>query len=404
MSDRLTRLSSVAGHPFHIGTFQGLRQVPLSLLLVGANAAWTEAVRRVATQIGVATLDTAGSTSDALTRLAVARRPYSHVLLNHADAGEMLADLLKLTTGDAGSGTELLLLGGDAQSPPRVITHPTSQSIGEALSFRSFPDVNAAPMLSGNELAAMVSGPLIETRYQPIVCIDSREARSVEVLARLNHPTRGTLAAEQFVPQIEAAGLAMPLTQAVALLALSEMGAPAQAGHTLEIGINFPLDVMLHTDALDCLDAQRRAGGLGTERVTIELTESRPADDIPALRRAIDRMNDAGYDIALDDIVPTMPHLTELLELPVTVLKIDKSVIQHAGTDRDARAFIERLIARGKARGTRIVAEGVEDIETWHLMRAMGVDRAQGYLIARPLPACALPIWLDAWRTASGFC
>jgi EAL domain-containing protein (putative c-di-GMP-specific phosphodiesterase class I) len=406
MNDRPTRLSSLAGHPFRIKTSQELRQTPLSLLLVGTHAAWTEAIRQVAAQIGVTTLDTAGNTSDALTRLAMARRPYSHVLLDHAEAGDMFTDLLKLTIGDAGSGTELVLLDTEAGKIPGTIAiaHPTSQSIGEALSIRSLPVPSTVPMLSGTELAAVIAGPSIETRYQPIVSLDSRDAKAVEVLARLNHPTRGTLAAEQFVPQIEAAGLAMRLTEAVGVLALSEMSAPAQAGHKLRIGINFPLDVMLHTDALDCLDAQRRACGLGAERVTIELTESRPADDMPALRRAIDRIHNAGYDIALDDVVPTTPHLTALLELPVAMLKIDKSVVQQAGTDRQAHAFIDRLITLAKARDALIVAEGVEDLETWHLMRAMGVDRAQGYLIARPLPASALPIWLDAWRVVSEFC
>jgi EAL domain-containing protein (putative c-di-GMP-specific phosphodiesterase class I) len=157
--------------------------------------------------------------------------------------------------------------------------------------------------------------------------------------------------------------------------------------------------VLVAPDALRRLDAEREAAGVAASRVVIELTERRTVADLRQLRRTVSRLREAGYGIAIDDIGPTMPRYEALLDMPFTTIKLDKYVVTRSAVAGDTAEFVKRVIARAKARGLVVVVEGVEDVQTWNRMRRAGADLAQGFVIARPLPAAALPAWKDAWRS-----
>jgi EAL domain-containing protein (putative c-di-GMP-specific phosphodiesterase class I) len=253
------------------------------------------------------------------------------------------------------------------------------------------------------ELRDALAGAMIETRYQPIVRLADRRPVALEALARLNHPTRGTLPPGEFVPQIEDAGLAALLTDVVVDRALADVAGPLLQPLGLDITLNFPLDVLLVPDALLRLDTSRRAAGVAAERVIIELTESREVKDVAALGGVLERLRSAGYRISIDDITPTVPHVGDLLELPFSALKLDKAVVQGLAEVPALQEFVRRVLNVARQHGSSVVAEGVEDVATWRRMLALGMDHAQGFLIARPLPAAAVPIWLEAWRSQSEF-
>ncbi len=247
------------------------------------------------------------------------------------------------------------------------------------------------------ELRAALKGAMIETRYQPIVRIADRRPVGLEALARLNHPERGTLLPDRFVPQIENAGLATELTSLVSARAFADLAGPFLAQRGLRMSVNFPLDVLLQPAALDRLEEQRSAAGLAADRIVIELTESRPVDDIPTLRRSLDRLRGLGYGAAIDDVGPAVPRLAPLLDLPFTSLKLDKELVQKVGESAEIRAFLATTIVQAKAHGLTVVAEGVETDAIWDLMRDLGADEVQGFLAARPLPVAAVPVWWDSW-------
>jgi len=253
------------------------------------------------------------------------------------------------------------------------------------------------------ELHEALAGTMIETRYQPIVRLADRQPVALEALARLNHPTRGTLLADEFVPQIEDAGLAARLTDLVADLALADMAGPLLSADVLDITLNFPLDVLLVPDALQRLDARRRAAGVAAGQVIIELTESRPVEDLVTLGDVLERLRAAGYRVAIDDVSPAVPRVAELLELPFTSVKLDKAVVRQLPQVPALQDFVARIMDVARARQLSVVAEGVEDVATWRRMLALGVDHAQGFLIAHALPAAAVPIWLEAWRSQPEF-
>ena len=253
------------------------------------------------------------------------------------------------------------------------------------------------------ELHEALSSATIELRYQPIVRIADRRPVALEALARLNHPIHGMLPPGAFVPQLEDAGLAAHLTDVVVGRALTDMASPLLRSHAFDISLNFPLDVLLVPEALRRLDAQRRAAGIPAERVVIELTESKPVEDLPLLAHVLERLRGDGYRVSIDDVSPSMNRIPDLLDLPFTGVKLDKDVVQAVHTAPAIRAFAQRIIDRARARQLSVVAEGVEDIATWQRMHALGVDLAQGFLVARPLPPAAVPIWLEAWWNQPAF-
>ena len=253
------------------------------------------------------------------------------------------------------------------------------------------------PTMDVAELTAALQGAMIENRYQPIIRIADRIPVGLEALARLNHPQRGTLPPDRFVPQIETAGLAAELTSLVSVRALADLAGPILAERGLWMAVNFPLDVLLQPAALDLLEEQRIEAGLTADRIVIELTESRPVDDFAKLRRSLERLRGLGYRAAIDDVGPAVPRLAPLLELPFTSLKLDKEMVLRVSEDTAIRRFLAATIVQAKAHDLTVVAEGVETEAIWEQMRALGADEVQGFLASRPLPLAAVPVWWDAW-------
>ncbi|MBO0709910.1 MAG: EAL domain-containing protein [Acetobacteraceae bacterium] len=368
------------------------------MLLVSTSRSWTRAVQSAAQRIGVGTLDAAASGTEAVVRLVRAPRRYSHVLVQPRCSDGMIGALHGLTSGEVGSGTKLVLLGVADPSVPsiRVVPRATSRSVGEAL----VSVVDGAGPWSGletAELEAALTGSMIEARYQPIVRIEDGACIGFEALARLNHPAHGVVPPLRFVPQAEDAGLGAKLTEAVARHALAELAGPALDPGGLRVALNLPLNIVMVEPTLRRLDEQCAAASVQPERLVIELTESRPVDDLPALRRAIERFRARGYGLAIDDLGPSVLHHAALMDMPVTAVKLDMGLIRNMHRT-ESRLFLMRAIERAHRNGLSITAEGIETRRMWQTLRVYGVDHAQGFLISRPLPAKALPLWLDAWN------
>ena len=248
------------------------------------------------------------------------------------------------------------------------------------------------------ELRAALGSGMIETRYQPIVRLDDGGVIGVEVLARLNHPTRGTVPPDRFVPQIEDAGLAAELADCVAASAFADMGSMAIAPLGLMVGLNLPLEVLLVPAALERLDVRRREACVPAERVVIELTESQPVVDVAGLRHAMGQVRQAGYRAVIDDAAPSVPQVKELMNLPFSGVKLDRALVGEIDTRAESRSFVASVIASARARAMTVTVEGVEDFADWQRAQEIGAHRAQGFLVAHPLRASALPDWLTRWN------
>ncbi len=373
---------------------------PLDVLLVSDDPLWTAPVREaVAAQGGVVQTVSA---REAVARLAGIGPHLSHVLVDHKGADGLLHTLTELTSDSASAEVTLLLLGAASadRSGVMVIPYADRQAISASLAVRHFPAGHSEPTLAAAELLDVVSGEMIETRYQPIVRMADRATTAVEVLARLNHPTHGAVTPDWFVPRFEDAGLSFTLTDLVSTRALSDLTGPHFRDLGLAMALNYPLKVLSHPKAAARLDERCAALGLTPEQVQIELTESQPVEDFAMLGSSLEHLRARGYRISIDDVGPAVKNLEALLELPFTGLKLDKGIVRLIGTPGAGGAMAPRVVDMARSRDMTVVAEGVETRDMWDQLRALGVQEAQGYFIARPLPGAAVPVWHEAWRTA----
>ncbi|MBS0560886.1 MAG: EAL domain-containing protein [Proteobacteria bacterium] len=368
---------------------------------MGADPAWSRAVRAATETVGAKCVVAVASGRDGVRHLLRSEAPFSHVLLNPARDDGLLPTILNMTCDDTDSQIELLVLGRSAAAPSRAcfITSPSVVSIAEALRRgcrTQRPRWTRRP--SVRELRQALAERQVETRYQPLVAMADRAPHGLEVLARLHCGTRGVIGPDHFVPPMEAAGLAGELTALVAARGFADAAEPPLAEARMSVGLNVPLDVLLRADTLERLDALRAGAGLCAGRVTIELTESLAVGDVPRLRAAVERLRRAGYGVSLDDISPQMPGHEALLHLPFTAIKVDQAVVRRSAVSTEAAGFVRRLVDHAKQRGLLVIAEGVHDGHAWQRMRAAGVDVAQGFYIAPPLPVAAIPHWAEVWR------
>ena len=378
---------------------------PLNLLLVAGDQQWSAAVTDAVAELGpggISTCDARG----ALARLSATRPHYSHLLVQPESADGLIEALADVTSGPAGSQTAMLLLGAAQGMLPGIGVIPSAsrQAIRAALSMPPRPHAAQEGSMLPGELHDALASAMIETRYQPIVALADGRPYAVEALARLNHPTLGTLSPDRFVPQMEDAGLAAQLTELMSRQAFADMMGPVMRDLGLRVTVNFPLDVLLAPLALERLEQQRSAAGILPDNVIVELTESRPVEDMATLRTSLEWLRARGYKVAIDDVGPAVPRLMPLLELPFTAIKLDMGLVRQVHENADVRAFLAGIIGAAHARGMSVIAEGVETVALWRTMKAMGVDAAQGFLVARPLPVAAVPIWLTAWNATPAFC
>ncbi len=377
-----------------------MRPNGLRILLVGTSRAWTGAARAAVEIVGHGTVETVATGCEAIRRIITAQSDYSHVLVQPAAARRLLDDLHALTSGEPGSDTVMLLLGALRYRPPHVPRVARPSAIALAAQLRNTPlssRMGSSGRLGNAELARTIALCGVGVRYQPIIRVSDGACVGMEALARLHHPARGTLAPVRFIRQVESAGLAVQLTAKVAARVLSKLAAGrALHGRNLTVAVNLPLDLLLDRKAMAALDACCEAADVPRGNLVLELTERLPVTDLPRLRRAVTRLRKAGYGVAIDDLGPWMPNHEALLRMPFSAVKLDIEVVREMH-GKSGAAFLRDALEAARAGGLTVIAEGVEDNATWRGLAGLGVDQVQGFLVSRPLPSAALPVWLETW-------
>ncbi|WP_426956775.1 EAL domain-containing protein [Muricoccus radiodurans] len=259
----------------------------------------------------------------------------------------------------------------------------------------------AAQAADAASLADGLTRGEIVLRYQPIVRLRDRQAIGAEALARWVRPAGSPpLSPDLFMPLVERTGLATAFARVVARRAADDLAAMRRAGGPaagLNVSINLSLEVMLRADTASFLAALCRSLRLPPTCLRLELTETTPVRDLGALRSALLRLRAAGHAVVADDMALDDDR-EALLDLPFAGIKLDRHLINGMPHSRRCRAAVERLVARARARGMRVTAEGVSSPALWRAAARAGVDNAQGHAVGRPLPASALPAWISAWQ------
>jgi EAL domain-containing protein (putative c-di-GMP-specific phosphodiesterase class I) len=222
--------------------------------------------------------------------------------------------------------------------------------------------------------------------YQPKTELRTGQITAVEALVRWNHPTRGLLYPDSFLPGAEQTELVEPLTKWVLTRALAELPSFDASGQ-LEMAVNVSARSLGRDDfADDVLEVVARSG-IDPSRVIIEVTETALVTDARRAEINLTRLHEAGVRVSIDDFGAGQTSLAYLASLPVTELKIDKGFVMAMTSDSRNAAIVRSTIELGHSLGLTVTAEGVETPEIMADLTVADCDLVQGYLLARPLTA-----------------
>jgi diguanylate cyclase (GGDEF)-like protein len=225
--------------------------------------------------------------------------------------------------------------------------------------------------------------------FQPKVTMASRTVRSLEALVRWTHHELGPVSPGEFVPLAEGTGNSRYLTNWVLAAAIRQMGEWRRQGVELDLAVNLSAPDILDPDLGDEILRLLREQRVDASALVLEITESAVMQDPQAAARNMQLLRIAGLRFSIDDFGTGHSSLSQLSLLPVDELKIDRSFISQASTG--SVTIVTSTIELGHSMGLKVVAEGVEDAQAWNLLRRLGCDYAQGYLISPPMPAAAVP-------------
>jgi EAL domain-containing protein (putative c-di-GMP-specific phosphodiesterase class I) len=232
------------------------------------------------------------------------------------------------------------------------------------------------------------------------VHLPTGEVTGMEALVRWRHPERGLVAPADFVPLAEQHELIGPLTRWVLDDAARQTAEWQRLGLPLVTSVNVSAAHLAGgTLVADVSEALRRAG-LAPERLLVELTESTVAQDAQRAAAQFARLRVLGVEVSIDDFGSGYSSLGALVDIPAGMLKIDRSLVTGADDHRSrAAAAIAAVVALGRSCGMRSLAEGVETGAQLAMAGELGCTFAQGYFIARPMPADEVVDWVAGWRS-----
>jgi diguanylate cyclase (GGDEF)-like protein len=287
----------------------------------------------------------------------------------------------------AGHATDLLRHADTAMYAAKAVTEGETPVV---VYTDELDDGRAERLTLLADLAVALERDEMVLHYQPQMNLRTGAVTSVEALVRWRHPERGLLGPEQFVHLAESSGLIGDLTRQVLRLALRQCRRWSDDGLDLSMAVNLSAHSVHDEGLVDDVIRALAESGLPAARLVMEITESSvmgdPRRTVPVLRR----LADVGVTLSLDDFGTGYSSLAYLQHLPVREVKIDKSfVIGLTGPDEAhaSSVLVRSILSLGGNLGLRVVAEGVENAEVLELLRGLGCDLAQGYHIARPLPA-----------------
>jgi len=235
--------------------------------------------------------------------------------------------------------------------------------------------------------------------YQPKVNMRTGVVVGAEALLRWQHPERGILPPGMFLPLIEEHPLAIELGEWVIDSALSQIEVWSAAGLEMPVSVNVGALQLQQPDFVDRLASLLAAHpSVKPSSLELEVLETSALQDVVQTSQVLNACHGIGVSFALDDFGTGYSSLTYLKRLPASILKIDQSFVSDMLEDPENLNILEGILGLGSAFHRQVIAEGVETVEHGLMLLRLGCELAQGYGIARPMPASDLPGWVSTWR------
>lgn len=238
-----------------------------------------------------------------------------------------------------------------------------------------------------SELRRAIDGDELVVYYQPILDVQRGAWSGVEALVRWQHPERGLLGPDQFIPIAEETGLIVPLGKHVLEVACMQARAWEAKLPQIHIAVNASVVQLAHPTIASEIKDLVQSFGLRPRTVVIEVTESALMEELDTARSVLDQLDAFGTRILIDDFGTGYSSLARLGELPISGLKIDRRFVRGLGHDPTVTPIIRAIADLARAHGLAVVVEGIEDGQALAGVRELGCESAQGFHLGRPTPA-----------------
>jgi len=243
--------------------------------------------------------------------------------------------------------------------------------------------------------AALVHNQFV-LHYQPKVDVQTGATVGAEALVRWQHPTRGLLYPDAFLPTVEQCGLMSALTRSVLESAVKQLADWHADGLDISLAVNLSASDLLDERLAERIAELLAELAIPVNALELEITESVLMTDPDRARTVLEQLRRLGLRIAVDDYGTGYCALAYLRDLPVDELKIDRSFITHITADPRSAAIVRSTIELAHALDLTVVAEGVEQRNALNVLSSFNCDFAQGYHFSRPLTADAFAAWVQA--------
>jgi diguanylate cyclase (GGDEF)-like protein len=251
-----------------------------------------------------------------------------------------------------------------------------------------------------SELRQAIDGNELKLHFQPKIDLRTDELKGVEALVRWIHPVRGSIPPSEFIPFAEQTGFIRHVTRWVIDAALTQIAAWLADAVEIPVAINVSARDLSGAELPELLLEAMRRHGVPSHLISLEITESDLMEDQQHAARILARVRELGVGVAVDDYGTGYSALSYLAQLSVDCLKIDRSLINNLRQGSRSAAIVRSTVALGQNLGLTVVAEGVETPDQIALLRQFGCHEAQGFGLARPMPAEQIIAWAVARELA----
>lgn len=254
--------------------------------------------------------------------------------------------------------------------------------------------ISSGPLVLKESITAAMAANEFSIWFQPKVDADTLQVVGLEALARWQLPSGKFIPPDSFITVAEREGLISELSQLLVSLALSEAAKLFAAGYPLKIAVNLSGTWLNDLSLPDFVLAKTTAAGLRASDVILEVTETGVMEDLTTALDVLSRLRLKGFGLSIDDFGIGYSSFEQLGRIPFTEMKLDRSFVSKGVQDAAARAILESSMDMAHKLHLATVAEGVETELDLKLVRSLGCDLIQGYLIAKPMPVKDLLVWL----------
>lgn len=281
----------------------------------------------------------------------------------------------------------------------RALVEDAPQQINELLD-RSY--LQQIPHFTTADLQQAIEQDQLSIMMQPKVECQGGALVGFEVLARWQHPAQGNIPPDQFIAVAEHNQLIDALTAVIfdkalrwfSMFCATHPAIVKSAGKQLLCSINISVLSLQNVQLFNTLDQLCRQHQIPAEQIMLELTETGAMDDTLASLDVLTRLRIKGFQLSIDDFGTGFSSMLQLVRMPFSEVKVDKSFVMTAQSSRESRLVIKAIIDLAHSLDMRVIAEGIEDEATLQFLQQLGCDKAQGYFIGKPLFDHQITDWL----------